>query len=96
MYKCYVSVYYPSSCFYLEYCPLYISKHNVSEARFCVRPQVKLLSLAQLIELVIWLAFSLCIWEVPGSSLALAVQTKVYVALLRTLAKARIVYQIRS
>jgi hypothetical protein len=30
-----------SSCFYLKHSPVYISKHNVSETRFCLRFQVK-------------------------------------------------------
>jgi hypothetical protein len=39
--KYYVSGHYPSSCFYLKHCPVFISKHNISETAFCLCLQVK-------------------------------------------------------
>jgi hypothetical protein len=44
LYK-YVSGHYPSSTFYLKHCPVCISKHNISETRFCLCLQVKLTKL---------------------------------------------------
>jgi hypothetical protein len=37
----YVFGHYPSSCLYLKHCPIYFSKHNVLETRFCLHFQVK-------------------------------------------------------
>jgi hypothetical protein len=39
---------YPSSCFYLQQRPVYISKHNVSETGFYLRLQVKLIQLGSI------------------------------------------------
>jgi hypothetical protein len=41
LFKYYISGHYPSSCFYLKHRPVYISKHNVSEAGFCLGLQIK-------------------------------------------------------
>jgi hypothetical protein len=40
-YKYYASGHYTLSCFYLKHCPVYVSKHSISETGFCLRLQVK-------------------------------------------------------